>query len=305
MSELIDEIREQTNLFGVNIDEDPDSQIDSDRPPKVLFDGKSAKTGQGDTEMQKLGLCDDTQHQESKGFWRRQFQPEATRRQKQYDWAFGVIMPLVCFFFDPIVFRAWDQSSGFLGAYKPFAYSGSAIAIVLMVTWLLWRERLGGLSGLFAGVFFVASGLSLAVGIVLLPFSLIGLVVLIGALGFTPLFTGVIFLRNGVRALRSAKLGLPKSKLVYASIVGALWGLAIPFALQMEVSKSLDLIARGTPETIQVQGWKLRLLAPIVDAGQVREAYWSAPSHSPERREMKTLYYQLTGKQIDEYRYYD
>ena len=38
------------------------------------------------------------------GFWRRQFQDRITGGQRKFDWFFGVIMPSICFFFDPIVF---------------------------------------------------------------------------------------------------------------------------------------------------------------------------------------------------------
>ena len=38
------------------------------------------------------------------GFWRRQFGDEITLNQKRGDWIFGVILPLVCFYFDPIRF---------------------------------------------------------------------------------------------------------------------------------------------------------------------------------------------------------
>src|SRR5204863_4522724 len=109
------------------------------------------------------------------------------------------------------------------------------------------------------------------------------------------------FLRNGIRALRAAKASLSSVKLAYASILGTLWGLTIPYALQMEVNRSFELIAGGKSETIRVQGMKLRLLAPIVDAEELRRTSWSTLRNSEEQREIRLLYYQLSGKQIDEY----
>lgn len=301
MSDLyFEEIREQKSLFGVNTQtEDEDIQLDDIKDPASVFDFEPDPDNvQGEAEMQTLGLCDNPSPQKD-GFWRRQFQNEVTPSQRKWDWAYGVVLPLICFFFDPFVFRLWNGSGGLLGAYKPFAYSASAIAIALMAAWLLWREKLGSLSALFAGAFFAASTLSFVVGILLIPFSLVGIVVLIGVLGFTPLFTSVIFLRNGVRALRAARPELAKSKLAYASIVGTLWGLAIPFALQMEVNRSLDLIANGSPETIRVQGLKLRLLAPIVDADQLRTEFYHFPADSQQGEEIRSLYRQMTGKEMD------
>jgi len=286
----LEEIREQKSLFGVDIN-DVDTDLEAIRTPRSLFDNGSE---QGETEMQTLGMCDEP---ETKGFWRRQFQAEPTRRQKQYDWLFGAIMPLVCIFFDPFVF----SGGGLLGAYRPFAYSISFISIMAMIAWLLWREKVGGFGALLAGLFFAASAVSLAVGIVLVPFSLIGLVIVIGALGFTPLFTSVIFLRNGVRALRAANVSLGRSTFVYGAVLSGLFGLTVPYVLNAEVNRSLDLIVEGSPTTIRSQGLKLRLLAPLVDPGQLQRIYRNEQRDSAERSEIQVLYRQLTGKELVEY----
>ncbi len=57
--------------------------------------------------MQPLGLNNDEIEKDApgKGFWRRQFQKESTALQKNSDWFFGVILPVICFVFDPIVFK--------------------------------------------------------------------------------------------------------------------------------------------------------------------------------------------------------
>jgi len=303
-----EEIREQKSLFDVCTDEEDDEVLlEQIRPPKSFLDVEpDNREERGETIMQTLDLCEQPETKKEKGFWRRQFQQEPTRRQKQYDWTFGVIMPVACFFFDPFIFRFWGQSGGgLLGGYKPFAYVGSFVSILLLMAWLLWREKLGSVSALLAGLFFVASSVALSIGIVLLPFSLIGLMALIGVLGFTPLFTAVIYLRNGVRALRSAKPDLSLSKLVTATLVGSLWGFAVPYALNAEVNRSLELIANGTPATVRVQGLKLRLLAPIVDSEKLNKAYWQAPTDSPTRSEIRVLYQQMTGNEFKEYPRWD
>ena len=301
----LEEIREQKSLFGVDMDSDADTNLEAIRTPKSLFFDN--EPGQGDTEMQTLGLCDEPETEKRKGFWRRQFQAEPTRRQKQYDWFFGAIMPLICIFFDPVVFSSkfGEVGGGLLGAYRPFAYSISFISIMAMIAWLLGREKLGDFAALFAGLFFAASAISLAVGVVLAPFSLIGLVFLIGALGFTPLFTSVIFLRNGVRALRAANVSLGRSTLVYGSILGGILGLTFPYTLNAEIKHSMDVIAHGSPATIQSEGVKLRLLAPLVDSGQLRRVYWDEPMDSDERDEIEALYFQLTGEAVRERRGWD
>jgi hypothetical protein len=59
----------------------------------------------------------------SDGFWRRQFMPPTTKRQKIFDVLFGVIAPVLCFVFDPIVFKGtFDE--GLLRDYQSYAYMG-------------------------------------------------------------------------------------------------------------------------------------------------------------------------------------
>jgi hypothetical protein len=215
-------------------------------------------------------------------------------------------MPVVCFFFDPFIFKFWGSAGGgVLGAYKPFAYSGSFISILGMMAWLLWREKLGGYSAILSGLFFLAGSFALLIGIPLIPFSLIGTLYLVGLVGFTPLFTSVIFLRNGVRALRAAKLDFNGSKLAAAIAAGTLWGLALPYSLNNEVQCSLDLIAKSSPEIIRIQGLKLRLLSPLVDPDQLKKAYGNTPENSTERREIGRLYEQLTGEELKYYPHSD
>ena len=69
------------------------------------------------------------------GFWRRQFNADVTTGQRKFDWVFGVILPVSCIFFDPIVFT---NGNALLGAYKPFAYLTSYAAIMMTIAWLLW-----------------------------------------------------------------------------------------------------------------------------------------------------------------------
>ncbi len=137
------------------------------------------------------------------GFWRRQFGSSVTAKQKGFDWTFGVVMPLICFLFDPIVFRG-GGGGGIMGRYQLPAYLLAFVSIIGMNAWLLWGERLQWLNGWLAGLFFVGSGISLIVGAILFPFSILGILMLMGFLGFTPLFSSIVYLRNGVRAMRTA-----------------------------------------------------------------------------------------------------
>ncbi len=136
------------------------------------------------------------------GFWRRQFQSNPTFAQRKFDWLVGVILPVICFAFDPIVFKT---EGGLLNDYSTFANLGSYVAVMSMMAWLLWGKGLASLTALVAGLFFSAAIVSFAIGIFLFPFSLIGLIVIVGALGFVPFFLSFSLLRNSVRAYRSAE----------------------------------------------------------------------------------------------------
>ncbi len=183
--------------------------------------------------MQQLGLNENIEIETEKGFWKRQFQTQSTRAQRKFDWLFGVILPVICFAFDPIVFT----NQTFLGNYKTFGYVLSFVSIMAMAAWLIWGAKLKWLNAILAGLFIVGSVVSLGIGIIIFPISLLGLIILIGALGFTPLFTSIVFLRNSVRAFRAAKPFLERKTLVYSFSLAALLTAVIPPIANVEINK--------------------------------------------------------------------
>ena len=183
--------------------------------------------------MQQLGLNENIEIETEKGFWKRQFQTQSTRAQRKFDWLFGVILPVICFAFDPIVFT----NQTFLGNYKTFGYVLSFVSIMAMAAWLIWGAKLKWLNAILAGLFIVGSVVSLGIGIIIFPISLLGLIILIGALGFTPLFTSIVFLRNSVRAFRAAKPFLERKTLVYSFSLAALLTAFIPPIANVEINK--------------------------------------------------------------------
>lgn len=153
----------------------------------------------------------------------------------QFDWTFGVVLPIVCVAADPIVFRSdilVTEHNVLLGDYRAFAYVLSAVSIMAMAAWLLWGQRLGEGRPFLGGLFLVGAAISTLVGVVIFPYSVIGLLFLLyGALGFTPLFAGFVFLRNAVRAIDGAADGLPKRYVFRAAALAALYALVVPFVL--------------------------------------------------------------------------
>lgn len=184
--------------------------------------------------MLSLEIDKDAEEERPDGFLERQFQSHPTLAQKKSDWVFGVILPIVCIAADPIVFRSSigiGPRDLLLAEYKIFAYVLSSVSIMAMAAWLMWGERLGELRGYLGGLFLAASVVSLVVGIVLAPFSLMGMVFLIGLLGFTPFFSSFVFFRNATRILDSARDDYPPQHVWQSAVLGLLYGLAVPFAL--------------------------------------------------------------------------
>lgn len=179
-------------------------------------------------------------------FWRRQFGKTVTASQREFDWYFGFLLPLACIYFDPFVFTSWHDGDGFFAAYQPFAYTLSAASIMALAAWMLFGERLRGLAAPLAGIFFVASGVALIIGVMLLPFSLLGLVALIGMLGFTPLMTSLVFARNAVRALRFSGSLFDRRTLVYVAILSGLIGLALPLVINQQIKWANASVLRTT-----------------------------------------------------------
>ncbi len=235
---------------------------------------------------------------EPHGFWVRQFRQEPTTKQKIFDWAYGVVVPLVCVVADPIVFT----SRGMLGTYRPFAYLVSAASILAMAAWLLWGKKIGGLAAPLAGFFIAGSGVSLIVGVLLFPYSLIGLFFVIGFLGFTPLFSALVFLRNGVRALRTSRSTLDRRVVWQGAVIAAVFGLVVPYVVNVQVSHLVSEVAAGDLNTIRRESAKLMYIKPLVDAGPIADRYYQSDyseKSSPRMKALVRVYEELTGENIE------
>jgi len=114
----------------------------------------------------------------------------------------GIVLPVACLVFDPVVFRGGFAGGPLLGPFKLFAYALIALEIAALGAWLALRGRAGVWCGPLGGVMTAGALFSLVVGVVLLPFSLLGLMFLIGVLGFSPFLAALVYWRNGGRAPR-------------------------------------------------------------------------------------------------------
>ena len=137
-----------------------------------------------------------------KSFWKRQFDSVQTPGQATFDGIFGVILPVLCFVADPTVFKGLLLGPAWLRQYQVLAYLVAVVEIGVFIVWRTFRKQLTTFSAPFAGVLFAGGLFSTAIGIVILPLTLIGLFVLVGVLGFTPFLTAFVYFRSGVRAMK-------------------------------------------------------------------------------------------------------
>ncbi len=254
--------------------------------------------------MQTLELNKEqnTNTETEKGFWRRQFQPEATFSQKKFDWGFGVILPVICFVCDPTVFKGGFAGAAILGDFKPFACILSFASVMAMAAWLIWGEKLKWMSAILSGFFAFGAMISLAVGIVLTPYSLLGLIIIIGVLGFTPLLTSIVFLRNSLRAYQSAKPFLQKKLLINVFVLSTVLSFVFPAILNLKVKEALREIKIGNAQTIRVNTNRLKYVAPLVNFDALAIRYYSLGAdtiYKEERNALAESYKKLTGEDVE------
>jgi len=239
------------------------------------------------------------------GFWRRQFAPTVTRPQVIFDVVFGAIGPILCFVFDPIVFRSGMGDPPLLADYRNFVYLFSGLQITLLGFWLLTGPGQQVWNQLIGGMMLCASIFCLGVGLVLTPFSLFGLFLYgIGIFGFTPFLTALVYLRNSSRALRAGKAGSAGFAGVLVPVSGIVLVAGLPLLLsiqiQLMVSRAVTEIIEGDPQHAIFAAHRLAPLSFFAgsELDQIVNAYSSATDEK-RRQLLKSCYQEITGESIE------
>jgi len=227
-------------------------------------------------------------------FWGRQFAPAVTARQRAFDVAAGIALPLACLAADPIVFRETSFGAPLLGGQAVGAYVAMGTGMTALALWLTASRPAGLLAGALA-----ASGLfALGLGLLLLPFSILGAAMLgLGLLGLSPFLTAFVLVRNAVRAGRSAGRTWAASAgvgfaLAAATPLGAQWGVHRVAAAATEQALSPDdTEARRGVERLQ----RLRYFA---DADALAWAYRAEVDPS-RRSRLAAAYWAMTGVDVE------
>lgn len=241
---------------------------------------------------------------QKKRFWRRQFDAEVTRPQIIFDVVFGAIGPILCFVFDPVVFHSGFAGRPLFPEYQSIVYLFSGFEIVLLCFWLIMGPGSGMWNAVFGAALLCGSLFCLAIGCVLFPFSVMGLMFGIGVFGFTPFLTAFVYFRSCFRALKSESLDPSFFTRFMGACCGSVLVLAVPTLLALEIhmtaTKSVDEILRGDPEHASRAAHRLVLIRYLANAELDRlvDAYVS--ESDPTRKQiLKVCYREATGEDIE------
>jgi len=238
------------------------------------------------------------------GFWRRQFAPQVTGPQITFDIVFGIVAPILCFAFDPIVFRGGLAGPPLFADYKIYVYLFSGLQIIMLSFWLLaragfqfWNIVVG--AGLMLGGIFC-----LVVGITLAPFSLMGLMMGIGVFGFIPFLTGISYLRNGYRAVQIPRTDPSAFTAVGTVLIGSVFVVGAPvltgLAIHQSVESSVDEIVHGDASRAASAAHRISPLTVFVGVESEKIVTAYQETSDPARKKLlKDCYQEITGEDID------
>jgi hypothetical protein len=185
--------------------------------------------------------------------------PNAARARRVFsDLLAGALMPIICVFFDPGVLR--ETQVGFPPGFLDFRFlSGTELGTILILAvlvqvgmLLLWQLTPRGapsIAGFFVGSLFVGTLLAVAIGVCILPLTLIGLLLIVGFLGTMPFLTAMVYVRNLLSATRIAfsNAGGHLPRLTFAITTGVVVAVGLPLLLNEICGREVADYLRSLP----------------------------------------------------------
>jgi len=230
------------------------------------------------------------------GFLKRQIVLDATTKRKIFDVIAGIIMPVICIWADPFIFKGAEFP--LLKSFHLWGYSQILIGIVGLTLALTGQRK----SSYLAGLLFAGGIFSICLGCLLLPFSLFGIRYYgYGLLGFTPFLTGFVFLRNAIRVHKRGTTTANRNWRVALCALACMIWLLIPVAAHSlanyTVSKQIDIIISGRPEQVRAASRRLKRLRYFAEFDAI---VWKHERISnPNRKKVVAeAYKEITGRDI-------
>jgi hypothetical protein len=156
--------------------------------------------------------------------------PTRLRFWNQFMW--GILMPIGCIFGDPFVFGRFDmgvaRSFNFF-AFACYAFMAWEVVCLAASFFVKPAHRLPNL--LLAGSLLAGAIFAFFVALVILPFTLLGLIVVLGVIGFTPWFTANVYLKTALMLWRRAETGRPGQPGYLLVLAGLLFSILVGVAV--------------------------------------------------------------------------
>jgi hypothetical protein len=213
----------------------------------------------------------------------------------------GIIAPLLCFALQPLLLSdslRRELGLRFINVFWLFTYCVAGLEMLVLALWLAFGTRLGAWNGPIAGGLFAGALFAGGLGLILLPLSLIGLMMIIGALGFVPFLTATTYCANAVEAYRHARKVAGGAGLLASAVVGALLVIGVPIAIQARVSREVQSairdVAAGKPRALE----KLRAWYPFAPPDTLL-SLCADELDFVRRQRLADAYKKLTGEDVN------
>lgn len=216
------------------------------------------------------------------------------------DFIFGLLMPVICFVADPIVFKGDVRELAYVNVnyllirdLRFFVYAFSSICVLLLVFWMIMDKG----NSIIAGVLFMGGLMSLGIGIVIFPVSLIGLFLIAGLLGFTPFFTGYAYLRNAIRMYALCEFNSKRTMFIAGVLMVLALFCACYYLDVVLVNNAVNNLAGRDIALGESQLDLINLLHPIICLDSLLLRYVRINDYDKETA-MARIYKRCTGKSI-------
>lgn len=262
-----------------------------------------------------------TKSKSLKLFWLRQTHPDFyTLRRALFDLGVGVVAPLLCLAWDPIVFGTDGhgfpvilRDEGFIFVFQDIGrlvvcYVAMGISMIALLIFLAVGRQLCRLGLLIVGVLLWGAVVAAMIGMMILPVSLIGVLFSgIGLLGFTPFVTAFVYLRASALLIQRLRGRFSRVSTITAVSLGFLASLAtsgaVGWRVQHEFDRCLQTIARNenAPSAEKVMCRLYRLCSLTGRPNDILAWRYRETTDTGEKAALTQTYMRLTGRDISRY----
>jgi len=252
-------------------------------------------------------------HQDScwKNWLKKHFCYPRNTRQILVDLLFGVAAPILCLWFDPLVFRTSMMCGPYLNNMQIFAYVTIPVGVVFFLFNLFYPLQRSPVYQAVLGCLMVfGSMFALAIGLILLPLSILAILAVRweGLLCLIPFLTAFVFFRAGLRALRSGWQKEKRFTIIASTLISICLVIGVPALLQYRAN---DFITSAVADITFGEEWEAALATE-----RLQQVFWCSDSlcydhlvwayhdwyleHGTEALWIASAYQELTGKDIDD-----